>query len=148
MIVTLFWSPNVDTRTRGYPNSIVRVPLSGHVAIHPRPGEPIRHNKRGELLPNLWDADVRQHGVPLHHPDEAALPVVAAVRLPHHVWLRRLLRLRRNPFLEQPGGARWRDCTASDSSISMLHVAQDQEAKGVKPILAFELGAWCPWNGS
>lgn len=137
MKLTLFFP---DSTKRRNDDRDLPTPRPRHVTGHPRPSQPPSHHQRTELVPNLWHAHVRRHGVQVHHENEQTVPVVAPCIFPSHVWLRLLLRGGGHSFPRQLRRLdRW-GCSSNHFCLPELHVAQDQETQWVHVVA--ELGAW------
>ena len=128
-----FWTGITDSNLKWRnPNSSVRVPWKRHCAMASGDDQFIRDHKCPELLPNLRHAYVWWLGVHLHDTLQEALPVVATCHPPRHLWLLLLLHSRSNALCRQFCGSNWRYLIACHSGLPLFHVAQDQEAKGLR----------------
>lgn len=120
-------------------NSFVRVPWERDSTMASRHDKLVGDNKRIELLPNIRHAYVWWLRVQLHNQVQEAMPVVAPRHPSSYLWLFLLLHSRGNALCREFCRSNWWDFIACHIGLPLFHVAQDQEAQGLRRSLVAQL---------
>lgn len=94
------------------------------------------------FIPNICHANFWQLGAQVHHQEEEAMLTLCPCSHPAFCWWIDHFHRSSRFFLGKLRSSDWRDCPASDSCLSMLHVDCNQETPSAWCHVVSELGTW------